>query len=265
MKWRTLEETIREFEFHKARQKEELVRILAKSFTEDDLIILDDPLDITVEQTRKDFRRERVLLNDIAFIPHREHSYRNDAFENTLSQLCSLHGEDCDYMKDAVMKAACRTGTGADAYFVVQKLVNVEDLLLVQRSCNDDPPVVLDVFADKNGQVCSRAVSMNAFSLFHEGDIDVEIDVQMPPFLVLETTVTDERVFPPRGSARKAKSLRRSMSIQAFIPRPQSHPRQLISSEIVRVQVEDGDSDGSNHFRGSSSAFSRIIPLREAP
>ena len=45
---------------------------------------------IPLEQTQKDFRREKVLLNMIPFIPHETHVFRNDAFISTLSRLASL-------------------------------------------------------------------------------------------------------------------------------------------------------------------------------
>lgn len=47
-------------------------------------IVLDSPKFISANQTNKDFQRERVILNDVAFIPSTYDNYRNCGFVNTL-------------------------------------------------------------------------------------------------------------------------------------------------------------------------------------
>jgi hypothetical protein len=44
------------------------------------------------------------------------------------------------------MQRACRTSAGADSFFTVQKLFCIEGTFLTQKTLDDDPPVLIDVF-----------------------------------------------------------------------------------------------------------------------
>ncbi len=111
----------------------------------------------TSEQARKDFRRERVLLNDVPFIPDNVDEDRCHAFDKTLNVLVErmarrkeLYDTDLysttDAITDAVLQRACRTGAGADSFFAVQKLLCVEGTFVTQRTYVSDPPIRIDVF-----------------------------------------------------------------------------------------------------------------------
>jgi len=111
----------------------------------------------TSEQARKDFRRERVLLNDVPFIPDNIDVDRCNAFDKTLSILVDrmmrrkeLYDGDLystsEAMTDAVLQRACRTSAGADSFFMVQKLLCVEGTFVTQRTYVSDPPIKIDVF-----------------------------------------------------------------------------------------------------------------------
>ena len=54
---------------------------------------------VTSNQTVKDFQRERVILNNVHFIPDKTNDYRNHLFVNTLNMLVNrlihLEGVQC--------------------------------------------------------------------------------------------------------------------------------------------------------------------------
>jgi hypothetical protein len=111
----------------------------------------------STEQARKDFRRERVLLNDVPFIPDKIDVDRCNAFSMTLSILLERMSRipdsfdkelypDFEALTAAVMQRACRTGAGADSFFMVQKLLCVEGTFVTQRTFMNDSPIKIDVF-----------------------------------------------------------------------------------------------------------------------
>lgn len=126
----------------------------------------------TTEQARKDFRRERVLLNDVPFIPDKTDVDRCNAFSMTLNVLLErmmrrrelFDAElypDVEAISDAIMQRACRTGAGADSFFMVQKLLCVEGTFVTQRTFLTDPPIKIDVFV---ADPASAAESSNSSS-----------------------------------------------------------------------------------------------------
>lgn len=95
---------------------------------------------VTVEQAKKDFKRERILLNDVAFIPDKDDDDRSVAFDLTLRVLLtrlmrspmvydsSKYASPAD-VADLLMQRACRTSAGADSFFTIQKLFCVDSTL----------------------------------------------------------------------------------------------------------------------------------------
>jgi hypothetical protein len=75
------------------------------------------PLSVTIvtsEQAKRDFRRERVLFNDVPFIPDKSDIHRCHAFTLTLHRLvqrllkiAELH-TSVDSIVDTIMQRACR-------------------------------------------------------------------------------------------------------------------------------------------------------------
>ena len=149
---------------------------------------------VTTEQARKDFRRERVLLNDVPFIPDQVDQHRCHAFALTLGVLlqrlrCATstatttkneinhdtiarvnheqqgeEGEGAEMatvleMTDAIMQRACRTSAGADSFFMVQKLLCVEDTFVTQRAFLSDPPIKVDVFLAPTAAAATTAAA----------------------------------------------------------------------------------------------------------
>jgi hypothetical protein len=116
---------------------------------------------VTMEQAEKDFCRERVLLNDVAFIPDKNDLDRSRAFALTLRMVLrrlmynkTVYNEqlyeNSDTICDLLMQRACRTSAGADSFFTVQKMLCVEGTFVTQKTLIDDPPVHMDVFIAPN-------------------------------------------------------------------------------------------------------------------
>ena len=145
---------------------------------------------VSVEQAHKDFRRERVLLNDVAFIPDNIDLNRCHAFSETLTVLLErmmrnkeLYNQDLfesvDDITDTILQRACRTAAGSDSFFRVQNLLCVEDTVVTQKTFLHDPPIRVDVFTafsnsvDDSASTCGSEVSgsdtrsIKSANLFH--------------------------------------------------------------------------------------------------
>jgi hypothetical protein len=111
------------------------------------------PCVVTMEQAVKDFRRERVFLNDVPFIPDQVDLNRSNGFSMTLERLVdrlrNQGSRNCDELGDVtdmIMQRACRTSAGADSFFIVQQLFCVEGTFVTQKTYTFDPPIRVDVF-----------------------------------------------------------------------------------------------------------------------
>lgn len=182
---------------------------------------------VSIEQSLKDFRRERVVLNGVPFIPSKDWNNRNEAFIGSLRILAdrfvaqtdsaylsqiALHptprtkpmskGEvrSGNSIANAVLQRSCRTGAGSDSFFVVQNFLCSPETFVTQRSDKVDPPIKIDFFIDKNsGHLMSRVEIKNLFSLFELSSMDQQCDDdelhQPTPFLNVETVIIDESDF----------------------------------------------------------------------
>lgn len=75
---------------------------------------------VTLDQAKRDFKRERVLFNDVPFIPDKTDVHRCHAFSLTLEKLVqrlvsrTQHGSDSmpsfEVISDIIMQRACRLG-----------------------------------------------------------------------------------------------------------------------------------------------------------
>lgn len=108
---------------------------------------------ISVEQAAKDFKRERVLFNQVPFIPNQDDRSRSNGFVLSLQRLVerlqrqgSCVSPDVADVTGLILQRACRTTTGADSYFMVQKLFCVSGTHVTHKSGRRDPPVKVDVF-----------------------------------------------------------------------------------------------------------------------
>lgn len=138
--------------FGKAKLKDDVIRALARCNYLNQIPL--PPPVVTLEQAEKDFCRERVLLNDVAFVPDKFDLDRAHAFSLTLRMLLRrmLPGfnhqlyKDSDHICDILMQRACRTSAGSDSFFTVQKMLCVEGTFVTQKTLVNDPPIHIDVF-----------------------------------------------------------------------------------------------------------------------
>ena len=116
---------------------------------------------VSKEQAEKDFRRERVILNGVFFIPDKLDVLRCEAFALSLHNLVERlqHKETTpihtppssssrsNSISDTILQRGCRTSAGADSFFMVQKLLCVEGTFVTQKtSLRAEDPIIVDVF-----------------------------------------------------------------------------------------------------------------------
>lgn len=154
--------------FGKAKLKDDVIRALERcSYLNQ--IPLPPPV-VTLEQAEKDFCRERVLLNDVAFVPDKFDVDRAHAFSLTLRLLLLRMKQgfshqlykDSNHVCDILMQRACRTSAGSDSFFTVQKMLCVEGTFVTQKTLVNDPPIHIDVFLDHHGPSRSASQPVSA-------------------------------------------------------------------------------------------------------
>ncbi|KAJ1379041.1 hypothetical protein B484DRAFT_37923, partial [Ochromonadaceae sp. CCMP2298] len=148
--------------FGEAKNKTQIIHALERSHILHRIPIFSQS--VSTEQARKDFVRERVLLNDVPFIPDRVDLHRCSAFAFTLQTLLArltrahphsyshTHSQQDASIAEIVMQRACRTSAGADSFFMVQKLLCSEGTFVTQRAFPSDAPIRVDVFVAEEGQ-----------------------------------------------------------------------------------------------------------------
>ena len=114
---------------------------------------------VSKEQAEKDFRRERVILNGVFFIPDKVDVVRCEAFALSLHHLverlqlqetnrtAASSSSRSNSISDTILQRGCRTSAGADSFFMVQKLLCVEGTFVTQKtSLRAEDPIIVDVF-----------------------------------------------------------------------------------------------------------------------
>lgn len=146
--------------FQNVRTKADVLRALLQ---EDVLrrIPIEQAPNVSKEQAEKDFRRERVILNGVFFIPDKVDVVRCEAFALSLHHLVERlqspeGGNINDSMSssarsnsisDTILQRGCRTSAGADSFFMVQKLLCVDGTFVTQKtSLRAEDPIIVDVF-----------------------------------------------------------------------------------------------------------------------
>lgn len=170
-------------------------------------IALSDPA-VAVEQARKDFQRERVLLNEVPFVPSRTHVFKNYAFASTsqriidkllLIQPDASLAEKGDEICDTVLRRACRTGAGADSIFMVQSLFCVEGTFAKHCSSPSDPPIRISLFLDETtGALHFKSEVHNTFAIHdveHLDQLSGREEIDPVPWIRIEAVVTDSACF----------------------------------------------------------------------
>ena len=216
------------------RSREEVLQMVLRHKARLLHLRLIDPL-VHLEQALKDFQRERVLLNGLAFVPSRTHLYKNYSLVNTLprlvAKLCAMHpnafssipstpssssSSSSSLMSDLILQRACRTGAGADSLFMVQRLLCVEGTFAKHCSnASRDPPILLDVFFDAAAQsICSRSQVSNTFAIHDTRNLEQLSGHESSdplPWLLVETVVVDFTDFKTLGHDRR-------LELVVFVP-----------------------------------------------
>ena len=102
-----------ESRFHGCTSKKQMIKRIIKYKTELQYIPLTLP-SVTSTQTVKDFQRERVILNDVPFVPDKQDNYRNTSFVKTLEmlvkRLINREGAHCVIPIQASFNSSCASG-----------------------------------------------------------------------------------------------------------------------------------------------------------
>ena len=170
-------------------------------------ILLSDPV-VAVEQARKDFQRERVLLNDVPFVPSKTHVFKNYAFASTSLRLvekllviqpdASLKEKGTEIC-DLVLRRACRTGAGADSIFMVQSFFCVEGTFAKHCSSSTDPPIRISLSLDESsGSLHFKSEVHNTFAVHdveHLDQLSGHDEIDPAPWIKVEAVVSDSACF----------------------------------------------------------------------
>lgn len=117
---------------------------------------------VSKEQAEKDFRRERVILNGVFFIPDKVDTVRCETFalslhhlverlqmqeSNLTNSIPSSSSSKSSTISDTILQRGCRTSAGADSFFMVQKLLCIDGTFITQKtSLRAEDPIIVDVF-----------------------------------------------------------------------------------------------------------------------
>lgn len=182
--------------------KEEVMRRITEHSHLLSNIPLPEPI-TPYEQAHKDFRRERILFNEVPFVPDTTDVNRMHAFSHTITEfitrICggdkprrgmtktasggykggpssTQHDHSGDNpsaaILDTILRRACRTSAGVDSFFMVQKLLAVEGTLVTQKPVVCDPPIRIDVFLipGMGGEVTAGVIGGAAAGLLDAAD-----------------------------------------------------------------------------------------------
>jgi hypothetical protein len=175
-------------------------------------IICQNPVDVNVDQAWRDFRREKVLFNDVLFVPDCTNppSFPN-ALKILVQRLQKAYPSSFDTainIVDTILTRACRTSAGADSYFKVNRMFSGQNTILRQHTDSIDVPIdtidipiKVDFFCLKD-DLCARIEVNNTYAL-HKLDKDEEVNTI--PWLLIDTTVIDETNFKTLENSRKLR------------------------------------------------------------
>ena len=172
--------------------------------------ILHSPSVVSIDQALKDFQREKVLLNGVPFVPdHLSPALFVTALKLLIDRyliLSSVSLSSSQTVNNIILQRACRTCSGADSFFKIEKIFHSHGVCLVQRSSSSEPPIIVDIFIS-DGCLCARIETKNLYALYKEENLaaisDQESLSTMAAWMVLDTTIIDEYNFKTTESTRK--------------------------------------------------------------
>ena len=157
---------------------------------------------VDVSQALKDFRREKVLLNGVSFTPEIASVDNNDTFaislQNLAKILCRMSpmpgvctSDYSNRISNSILQKSCRTGCGADSFFMVHKIFNIHNSLVTQNISDSDPPIEIDVFISE-GCIFSHIECRNSYGIIDLTDLEEDSPA---PWIYIDTFVREETNF----------------------------------------------------------------------
>lgn len=152
----------------------------------------------SVAQAKKDFRRQKILLNGVAFTPELNSASNNDLFCSTLYNICSALTRMCPLpdvrsadIAESVMQYSCRSSTGADSFFAVHQLFSIQDTIVMQHEREGQATIEISLF-QAMGSICVRSDCKNSYILVDSEEMGNE---RPTPWLYVDTYIRDEINF----------------------------------------------------------------------
>lgn len=236
---------------------------------------------IAIQQAMKDFRREKVVFNNVSFIPHSVETYRCESFVKTLylsaerlarqiSVCADEYTHNAHRIAEIILQSSCRTSAGADSYFYLQEIFNIDSVILSQRtsSTEDDPPVMIDlsVHSDNHGvqSLVSTVKVWNFFAVYDRDIMDNNYSdsVGEPcPWIEIESLVIDTYNF-------RTNEHKRNMELVTYLPAQMKYyyqPTQNTLKVTKSLADESRTTDHKHVFVNSSIQTPRTTDQHSKP
>ena len=197
--------------------------------------------EVDKKQALKDNDREEVLLNGVQFIGRDELPHFRSAMK-AVALSATMSDAQADAIVERVLRSTSRTASGADSYFVVDRLlvrglgaIAEPYLLLKPRNTGMIPPVRIDMHAAVEGgggahsstqqaTVRCKISTANLYGLYRLEDIEcfTQQSVGEPePWIRLDTEVREEFSFGPLDAEGvQEQRTARVLSVQTPEPAP---------------------------------------------
>lgn len=118
---------------------------------------------ISIEQAIKDFIREKIIFNSVPFISDKKNLYRSFSFFLTLELLILNYIKNYTIkiinnkifksyliIRNYLLQRSCRTSMGLDCYTILEKILCIDDTVLIQKNKSDqvenESPIYIDIF-----------------------------------------------------------------------------------------------------------------------
>jgi hypothetical protein len=236
---------------------------------------VDIPLElpaVSVAQAKKDFRRQKINLNEVAFTPELNSTNNNDLFASSIYNLCEIltrlypmEGGDpkATDIAESVMQRSCRSGTGADSFFAVHQLFSVKDTIVTQHENESHTTIDISLFAS-DGSVWARCDCKNSYTLVDISQLGEDTGEEtadgMPlPWLYVDTYIRDDTNFSTGYHNRALTIVTSKNQIEGRSCRPSvAAARRRSSAGSATSNISDLDqSDRDDMSVGSYTSVSR--------
>lgn len=212
----------------------------------------------SVAQAKKDFRRQKVLLNGVLFTPELNSMSNNDLFSSALYNICTALLQRCPLadvrstdIAESVMQHSCRSSTGADSFFAVHQLFSIQDTIVAQYENEGRATIEISLFYQMDkGSIFARSDCKNSYSLVDASLIGGEESPS--PWLFVDTYIRDELDFKT-GAHRRTLTIVPSpqpSACSSVVPPPTQYGGQSKSQSSDRSEeTTDADTERDEHER----------------